>query len=115
MLEEASYCERNIVRQPRLHHAIAEQRASGFATRGRHVRQQDWARGRLALQPLDQRCDRTRFAERHRMDPQRSGRVRSAAVEAEALAHVGPVAGSRRPRHQRRSGRTGRSSHHSSV
>src|SRR6185312_2820539 len=93
MGEKTAYGKWNIVGKPRLHDAVAEQRASGFASGRRHVRQQNRASGTLPRKTLDERRNRARFADRHRMDPQHviADGACGARVASEALADARAV------------------------
>jgi hypothetical protein len=73
MREEAPHGKGQIVGQPRLHDAIAEQRASRLAAGRGHVREHDRPLRHLAQQALDQRRRGARLAERHRMHPKHAG------------------------------------------
>jgi len=95
MREETADREGQVVGKPRLHDPLAEQRASRLAAGRGHVRQDDRLLRHLAQQALDQRRRCARFAERHRMNPQRAtgGPAKRRRVTPEALEHVRAISG----------------------
>ena len=76
MGEEPPHGERRVVGQPRLQHAVAEERASGGASGRRHVCQQQSGVGVRAAQPLDQRRRSACLAERDGGTRDSTGRAR---------------------------------------
>src|SRR5512142_1114442 len=91
--EEALHGERNVVRQPRLHDAVAEERRARRASGRRHVREHYRAPRIVAHEPLDERRDGAGFAERDRVDPQHvvADDACRTGVASEALAHAGAI------------------------
>ncbi len=92
MREESPYGERRVVRQPCLQHAVAEERAPGFAAGRRHVRQQHGRIWMRAAQPQDEWRRGAGFAERDGVHPDDPWRCR-APVSAVTLADVLAIAG----------------------
>ena len=92
MREESPHGERRVVGQPRLQHAVAEERAPGVAAGRRHVRQQQGRVGMRAAQPHDERRRGAGFAERNGVHPE-DPRRRRGPVSTVALADVLAIAG----------------------
>ena len=95
MREKRAHGERQVVRQPGLHDAIAIKRTAAIASRRGHVGQHQRRVGPLAQHVLDQWRRGARFSERHRMDPENVARGRGdvGAVSAEPFADARTVAG----------------------
>ncbi len=91
--EERANGERHVVRQPRLHDAIAVRGARSRAAGRRHVGDENRRRRMRGCDAIDQRRRRARFTERHRVQPYDRRSRRRRLVAPEPLADVLAVAG----------------------
>ena len=89
--QERTDRKRDVVRKPGLHDPRAEERASRFASRCRHVRQEQRKIGTIAQHAFHQRHHGARLTQRHRMDPQNAARAAPLKLLKRATAFVKPT------------------------